>query len=124
MEEKSDNNGEITGKDPINGRFLPGNKLGGKTPGSKDYLTLYWEAITKIANDNQTTPEDMEGRLYRKGVAEAITGDYRFYKDVLDRKHGTAPQVIKQDINIKEDITDPKARELAEKYEEELKKSL
>lgn len=44
-------------------------------------------------------------------------------KDVLDRA-GYKPVEKSINLNVEADITNPKAKELAEKYEQELKKSL
>ena len=70
----------------------------GRPIGQKNYATLYREALIKIAKDNETTPDAIEARLLSKGVANAIAGDYRFYKDVLDRIHGTALQKSQTEV--------------------------
>lgn len=61
----------------------------GRPLGQKNYATLYREALIKLAELNDTTPDDLELSILRKGIMNARSGDYRFYKDLLDRLHGT-----------------------------------
>lgn len=68
----------------------------GKAPGQKNYATLRREAIIEIGKLNGKSPEEIEVMLHSKGIAEALKGDYRFYKDDMDRTHGTA--VDRKDI--------------------------
>lgn len=59
------NNGDKSGKDPTNGRFLPGNNLGkGRPPGSlsittkiKQYLTDHPGQFEKIVEDYISNPK-------------------------------------------------------------------
>lgn len=69
----------------------------GRPLGQKNYATLYREALIKLAEANNTTPDDLELSILRKGILSARSGDYRFYKDLLDRLHGQATQ--KTDIS-------------------------
>lgn len=64
----------------------------GRPKGQRNYATIYREALIKLAEMNDTTPEEMETDIHLKGLASARMGDYRFYKDLLDRLHGTAIQ--------------------------------
>lgn len=64
----------------------------GRPLGQKNYATLYKEALIKLAKLNDKEPEELELELISKGIMSARGGDYRFYKDVLDRLHGTAVQ--------------------------------
>lgn len=100
MEEKSKNTDKNTVR-PQNKNLRPawkkGEYGGGHRPkGQKNYATLRREAIIAIGKQNGKTPEEIEIMLHQKGIAEALKGDYRFYKDDLDRVHGTAIQ--KQEI--------------------------
>lgn len=67
----------------------------GRPPGQKNYATLYREALIKLAEVNNTTPDDLELSILRKGIMNARSGDYRFYKDLLDRLHGQAESTNK-----------------------------
>ena len=62
----------------------------GRPKGQKDYATLYREALIKLAKSNKKTPDELELEILSKGILNARAGDYRFYKDLLDRLHGTA----------------------------------
>jgi hypothetical protein len=64
----------------------------GRGVGVKDYRTLYREAILKIAKANDKDPIELELEIVSKGLSLARKGDYRFYKDLLDRLHGQATQ--------------------------------
>lgn len=66
----------------------------GRTPGQRNYATIYREALQILADKNATTPEKLEAEMIANGAMLARKGDYRFYKDVLDRLHGTAPQKL------------------------------
>lgn len=62
----------------------------GRPNGQKNYATLYKEALIKLGQLNNKTPDELELELISSGFTNARKGDYRFYKDVLDRLHGTA----------------------------------
>jgi len=73
----------------------------GRTVGSKDYVTLYREAIIKIAESKDMTPEDIENDLAKSGILNAIKGNYSFYRDTMDRIHGRP----KENLEVSGDIT-------------------
>src|ERR1035437_1910146 len=62
----------------------------GRPLGQKNYATLYREALIKLAEANDKTPDELELDILSKGILNARSGDYRFYKDILDRLHCTA----------------------------------
>ncbi len=62
----------------------------GRPKGQKNYATLYREALIKLGSLNNKEPDEIEAEIISKGLLNARSGDYRFYKDVLDRLHGTA----------------------------------
>lgn len=64
----------------------------GRPPGQKNYSTLYKEALIRLAKLNDKEPEDLEIEILSKGIMNARSGDYRFYKDILDRLYGSAMQ--------------------------------
>ena len=45
-----------------------------------------------LADKNSTTPEKLEAEMVANAAVLARKGDYRFYKDFMDRLHGTATQ--------------------------------
>lgn len=66
----------------------------GHPKGQRNYATIYREALIKLGRENNKTPEDIENEMVANGALLARKGDFRFYKDVLDRLHGTATNVV------------------------------
>lgn len=64
----------------------------GRPLGQRNYATIYRAALIKLAEINKKTPEELEDEILSKGLLSARNGDYRFYKDLQDRLHGTAVQ--------------------------------
>ena len=62
----------------------------GRPIGSRSFKTLVNEAIIKIATDTGQDPLELERDIVVKGLLSARKGDYRFYKDTLDRVYGAA----------------------------------
>ncbi len=84
--------------------FIKGGKSpnpNGRPNGQKNYSTLYREALIKLGQLNGKEPDELELEMISKGFMNARSGDYKFYKDVLDRLHGTAPQTIDVKANVK-----------------------
>lgn len=97
MEQKSKNTDKNTDKRLKNLR--PPWKKGDPSPnptghpkGQRNYATIYKEAMIMLAEKNNTTPEALENEMIANGAVLARKGDYRFYKDTLDRLHGTPVQ--------------------------------
>lgn len=88
---KSKNSGKNKGWDNLK-PFKSGESgnPNGRPKGQKNYATLYREALIKLAKSNNKTPDELELEILSKGILNARAGDYRFYKDLLDRLHGTA----------------------------------
>lgn len=124
MEEDTTKSGEVVERN-TNGTFKEGHaKIGGRPLGQRDYATIYREALIKLAAKNNKSPDDLEEEILSKGIASARGGDYRFYKDLLDRSHGTATvkTETKVELSGKVDLTSKEATEIAKKYEQELNK--
>lgn len=84
----------------------------GRPKGQRNYATIYREALIKLATMNNMEPEAMETDILLKGLASARKGDYRFWKDIHDRIHGTATQVV--DSTVKVEMVDPKKKKEVE----------
>lgn len=84
-----DENRKITGKGKKN-LFKPGEcpNPNGRPVGQRNYATIFREALIKLASKEGITPEEYENDLIANG-AKLAKKDYRFYKDMLDRIHGT-----------------------------------
>lgn len=98
----------------------------GRPVGQKNYATLYREALLKLAKSSGKDVDQLEVDMLVNAFTRAHAGDYRFYKDILDRTHGTALQ--KTSISVTDDIPDSaitdKVRAVTEKFEEEMRKLL
>lgn len=68
--------------------------LKGRPVGARSYNTIYWEAMKKIGESQGKTPEEIEDILVQSGLKNALKGDYRFYQDAMDRKHGKPKQAV------------------------------
>lgn len=66
----------------------------GRPLGTKNFSTLYKEAIIKIAKSVGKTPEELEIEIVEQGLRKARNGDIRFYIDTMDRLHGKAQQKV------------------------------
>jgi len=64
----------------------------GRPLGQRNYSTIYREALIKLGEANNKDPGEIELELIQKGILNARNGDYRFYKDVLDRTFGSVPE--------------------------------
>lgn len=71
----------------------------GKKVGTKDYRTIYREAIIQIAEKNKTTPEQVEIDLAKAGILNAMKGRFLFYQDTQDRVHGKPHQTVEKKIS-------------------------
>ena len=85
MEENSKETARVIGKPFEKGETGNPN---GRPLGQRNYATIYREALIKLATMNDMKPEDMETDILLKGLASARKGDYRFWKDLMDRLHG------------------------------------
>ena len=70
-----------------------GNPKGYKK-GQRNYATIYKEAIRKIAESKNMTPEELEDLLVQSGLSKAFKGDIGFYRDNFDRLYGKPPQAL------------------------------
>lgn len=87
----------------------PSPNPSGRPKGLRNYATVYAEAMMILADKNATTPEKLEAEMVANAAVLARKGDYRFYKDFMDRLHGQATQknettLILPNIELSEDI--------------------
>lgn len=99
VDESSNDSRKMVERDE-QGRLKKGSVLNplGKSVGTKDYATLYKEAILAIAKSQGVDAEAVEQDLIKSGLLRGIKGNFKFYQDVLDRIHGKP--VSKVDMNI------------------------
>jgi hypothetical protein len=72
------------------------NNPNGRPKGQRNYATIRAEAIVSLGKKLGKTEDEIENELVEASLLRARKGDFKFYKDDLDRLHGTA--TIKTDI--------------------------
>ncbi len=85
--------GENTGRDPVTGRFLPGNP--GKPLGTRHFSTMFREAIREfggVTKDGQKVTYDRV--ITKKLITMAADGNLKAASMVIDRVDGKVPQVV------------------------------
>ena len=85
---ETDNKIELNSIERRNANLTPGGP--GRPKGQKNYATLYREGLLKLAQAEGSTADDIEQEMLANAVKLAKKGDYRFYKDLMDRKYGQA----------------------------------
>lgn len=70
----------------------PSPNPNGRPKGQRNYATIYREALLRLAEKNNLEPDQLETELLEKAIFSARKGDYRFFKDIMDRLYGTATQ--------------------------------
>lgn len=86
------------------GRFLPGKPPGpGRPKGTKNFSTLFEEAIKKIVKSEKLPIKDVEVELVVKAIIEALKGNYPFWRDLMDRVYGK-PKITVESIEDKEKV--------------------
>lgn len=61
----------------------------GRPKGQRNFHTIYMEAMKILADKNSTTVEQLEAEMVANAAVLARKGDFRFYKDTMDRLHGS-----------------------------------
>lgn len=75
---------------PQNKHLTPGGP--GRPKGRKNFKTLYYEAIERIAQSQGITGEEFEVKMIEQAARKGFNGDRGFYADTMDRVHGKADQ--------------------------------
>jgi hypothetical protein len=83
----------------------------GRPKGSRNYKTLFREAYVAIAKDFKLgkDPDVLLVEILKRGIKEALKGNYSFYKDIMDRLYGKP----KSETNVS--LKEEKLAELEEK---------
>jgi len=81
--------------------FKPGQSgnPNGRPKGSKNFTTLFEKAVKDVAKKLELgeDPDAVEIQIIQRGIKEALSGKYPFYKDLFDRIYGKPAEVIKLD---------------------------
>lgn len=83
--------GQLAGRDPVTGQFLPGNS--GRPYGVRTFSTLFRDAIKEIggtSKDGQKVPYDKI--IAKKIITMAADGNLKAATMVIDRVDGKVPQ--------------------------------
>ena len=64
----------------------------GRPKGRRNFTTIFYDALEKLAEKNGIPADQLETEIVEKALLSARKGDHRFYKDLMDRLHGTAIQ--------------------------------
>lgn len=91
MEENSTGTAKVIGKPFEKGESGNPN---GRPKGRRNFSTIFYDALESLANKNGIEATDLETEIVEKALLSARKGDARFYKDLMDRLHGTATQNI------------------------------
>ena len=84
-----------------NGRIVSGTpNPNGRPKGKRNFATLFKEAIEVIAESKGTTAGQVESDLIKRGIMEAIKGDFYFWNSIIDRLHGKPATKISFDDEV------------------------
>lgn len=72
----------------------PSPNPNGRPNGQRNYATIYREALHKIADSKDMTPEEVENLIEQVGLVNALKGDFKFFQDIRDRIHGKPKQGV------------------------------
>ena len=89
--------GEIRNRPDRNpdGTFAKGReKTGGRQAGTKNFVTLFDEALEKIAKEKKIGPDDIEISLVSMAILKARSGHFGYYQDIMDRVYGKPKQSV------------------------------
>ena len=73
----------------------------GRPKGSKNFDTLFEEAIKKIAKEKKLVVDDPEIEMVVNAVSQALKGNYSFFRDLMDRMYGRPKETIKMGLEDK-----------------------
>ena len=74
-------------KDGTIAKGCSGNPLG-KPVGTESFKTIFEKALKRLADVNNKKPDELYEEIVSNALKSARSGDYRFYKDLLDRIYG------------------------------------
>jgi hypothetical protein len=107
--QNADNTAEKVRGVPFKEGDDPRRNLEGRPKGSRNFSTLFNEAIKKIVTEQKIPITDPEIEMVSRAIIEALKGNYVFYRDIMDRRYGQAKQtietsgeidVIKKEVNL------------------------
>jgi hypothetical protein len=88
------------GRDPVSGRFLPGNKIR-EGQNWRTKTTLFREGLKAIAKKTQKDEDSVEVNIFSRAILEASNGNFAYFKIIIDMIYGGVsenPTVINQNF--------------------------
>ena len=61
----------------------------GRPKDSISFKTKWLKFIDKIAAQNNMTPSDVDEKMLEVAYKQILSGDFKFWKDIIDRLYGT-----------------------------------
>lgn len=88
--------------------FKPGESgnPAGRPKGTKNFDTLFDEAIQKILKEKKIDIDDPEIQIVVKAIIEALKGNFLYYRDIMDRRHGQPKKPIGLEVSIPQNLID------------------
>lgn len=115
MEDKTIKNGKKSElyQERRGGLFKKGNPGGGRPKGTKNFKTLFEVACKEVAKKSQLgeEPDNVIIEILKKGIKRALSQDYKFYQDILDRYFGKPQQKLELEETQKMIILDDEDEE-------------
>jgi DNA-binding ferritin-like protein len=87
---------------PFQKGYDPRRNLEGRPKGAQSFRTLFDTAIKEVNKSLKLgkEPDAVLVEIVKKGIAQALKGNYPFYKDILDRLYGQAKQTIEEEKKV------------------------
>jgi hypothetical protein len=75
----------------------------GRPKGALNYRTRFLKAATSVAEALKLgkEPDAVELEIVKRGIIQALKGNFNFYRDILDRLYGKAPDKMEIDLKAK-----------------------
>jgi len=85
----------------------------GRPKGARNFKTIFIEAAKAVAESLKLgkEPDKVLLEIVKRGIAQALKGNYSFYKDILDRLYGQAKQTIETEEKKVLVLTDEEEKE-------------
>jgi hypothetical protein len=80
----------------------------GRPLGSLNFNTMFEEAIKRVAKDKQMNVTDVE--LIAVAIKKILQGDYKFYKDTMDRRFGSSDKGTEVNVAVQNITYSPEDR--------------
>jgi DNA polymerase III sliding clamp (beta) subunit (PCNA family) len=99
----------------------PRRNLNGRPKGTRSFKTIFIEAAKAVAESLKLgkEPDKIQIEIVKRGIAQALKGNYSFYKDILDRLYGQAKQIVETEEKKILVLTDEEDEEKNEEVKEE-----